>query len=155
MRRSGLHMTTAALIALLPAVAPLAVAATPDAGLRAAVRAANAEWATAMKTGDAAVIAAPYADDAVFVLVDGTTLHGRAAIEAMYRDGFAKAGVASTTCIASKRLDRDGDLAVETGDADVGVVRDGRPVSRHGRYLTVWQAQADGHWKIVRNLVLP
>lgn len=142
-------------VALLLAAATSALATPPDAALRRAVAEANADWAAAMKTGDAAVIAAPYTDDAVFVLVDGSSVRGRAAIEAMYRDGFAKAGVASTTCIASKRLDRDGDLAVETGDADVGVVRDGRPVSRHGRYLTVWQAQADGHWKIVRNLVLP
>lgn len=143
------------LVLLLLAATASAVATPPDAALRQAVARANAEWATAMKTGDAAVIAAPYTDDAVFVLVDGRCVRGRAAIEAMYRDGFAKAGPASTTRIASKRLDRDGDLAVESGDADVGVLRDGKPVVQHGRYLTVWQAQADGQWKIVRNLVLP
>ncbi|HSR64252.1 MAG TPA: SgcJ/EcaC family oxidoreductase [Xanthomonadaceae bacterium] len=140
---------------LLLALSTGAMATPSDAALRADVRRANAEWAEAMKTGDAAVIAAPYTDDAVFVLADGSSVRGRAAIEAMYRDGFGKGGTAHTTAIASASLVRDGDLAYESGGADVGVLRDGKPVTRHGRYLTVWQRQGDGHWKIVRNLVLP
>jgi uncharacterized protein (TIGR02246 family) len=132
-----------------------AVAGNPDAALREAVRKANAEWAEAMKTGDAAVIAAPYTDDAVFVLADGTCLHGRAETEKLYRDGFEKGGRASSTKIESKSLVRDGDVAYESGFAEVGVVRDGKPITRGSRYLTVWRAQPDGQWKILRNVVLP
>ena len=132
-----------------------AAAAELDAALHDTVQKANAEWAEAMKTGDAVVIAAPYADDAVFVLPDGKALQGRAAIEALYRDGFAKGGLASATKIDSKSLVRDDDLAYESGNADITVMRQGKPVTRGGRYLTVWQAQADGTWKIMRNLVLP
>jgi uncharacterized protein (TIGR02246 family) len=131
-----------------------ALASGPDA-LGTTVQKANAEWAEAMKTGDAAVIAAPYADDAVFVLSDGQTLRGRAAIEALYRDGFAKGGLASDTKIDSKSLVRDGNFAYESGSADVTVMREGKPVTRGGRYLTVWQMQSDGAWKILRNIVLP
>lgn len=139
---------------LLVFMTTVVVAGTPDA-LETTVRKANAEWAEAMKSGDATVIAAPYADDAVFVLPDGKILLGRVAIEALYRDGFAKGGLASDTKIDSKSLVRDGDFAYESGSADVTVMRQGKPVTRGGRYVTVWQAQADGTWKIVRNLVLP
>lgn len=149
----GLRWVASAIMVLLLA-AGAAVAGEPDA-LHGAVAKANAEWAEAMKTGDAAVIAAPYTDDAVFVLADGKIVNGRASIEAMYRDGFRKGGVASATKIDSKSLVRDGDFAYESGSADVTVVRQGKPVTRGGRYLTVWQAQHDGAWKIVRNLVLP
>ena len=141
--------------ALLLFVAANTVAARPDSDLEKAVAKANAEWAEAMKTGDAAVIAAPYTDDSVFVLADGKTLQGRAAVEQMYRDGFQKGGPASTTKIESKRLVRDGDMAYESGYAEVGVVRQGKPITRGSRYLTVWQAQPDGAWKILRNIVLP
>jgi uncharacterized protein (TIGR02246 family) len=141
---------------LLLFVAAAAVAAGPDdVALREAVRKANAEWTEAMKTGDAAVIAAPYTDAAVFVLADGRCLQGRAAIEQLYRDGFQKAGPARSTRIDSRQLVRDGDLAYESGFAEVGMVRQGKPVVRGSRYLTVWQAQADGQWKILRNVVLP
>jgi uncharacterized protein (TIGR02246 family) len=140
---------------LLFCVAATAVAVRSDDALHAAVRKANSEWAAAMKSGDAAVIAAPYTDNAVFVLVDGRSLQGRAAIEQMYREGFQKGGTASSTKIQSRSLVRDGDLAYESGYADVGVVRDGTPVTRGGRYLTVWQRQVDGAWKILRNIVLP
>ena len=154
MRFERLHATCVAIVLLL-LVATRAVATTSDGALHEAVEHANADWAEAMKRGDAAAIAAPYTDDAVFVLADGKTVQGRAAIEAMYRDGFQRGGNASATRIASKQLVRDGDFAYESGDADVTVLRQGKAVTRGGRYLTVWQAQADGAWKIVRNLVLP
>jgi uncharacterized protein (TIGR02246 family) len=153
MRRHPLHSVLLGVALLLLAAG--AVAGDADAALKSAVRKANAEWAEAMKTGDAAVIAAPYTDDAVFVLADGKTLLGRAAIEAMYRNGFRKGGLASATTIDSKSLVRDGDLAYESGSADVSVVRQDKTITKRGRYLTVWQAQSDGAWKIVRNLVLP
>jgi len=46
-------------------------------------------------------------------------------------------------------------LASGVTSSDVGVVRDGKPVTRGGGYLTVWQLQTDGAWKILRNIVLP
>jgi len=155
MRPARLRSILMATGALLLFVAGNAMAASPDSNLEKAVAKANAEWAAAMKTGDAVVIAAPYTDDSVFVLADGKSLQGRAAVEQMYRDGFQKGGPASTTKIDSKRLVRDGDMAYESGYAEVGVVRQGKPVTRGSRYLTVWQAQADGAWKILRNIVLP
>lgn len=151
LRRAGRR----AAMAMLLLVATAAYAEDSGHALDTAVHTANAEWAQAMKTGDAAAIAAPYTDDAVFVLADGKVVHGRAAIETMYRDGFRKGALATATTIATKHLVRDGEFAYESGAADVTVVRQGRTVTQGGRYLTVWQAQADGAWKIVRNIVLP
>ena len=138
-------------LSLLSAVA----VAAESTKLEATIRKANSEWAAAMKTGDAATIAAPYTDTAIFVLVDGTVIKGRAAIENMYRTGFERAGIATSTKIVSAKVVRDGDLAYESGYGEVGIVAGGKPTVRHSRYLTVWQRQSDDEWKIIRNLVLP
>ena len=131
--------------ALLLFVAANAMAESPDSNLEKAVAKANAEWAAAMKTGDAAVIAAPYTDNAVFVLADGRTLQGRAAVEQMYRDGFQKGGTAGSTKIDVQEPGARRRHGVQSGYAEVGVVRQGKPVTRGGRYLTVWQRRRMAH----------
>lgn len=110
---------------------------------------------TAVKTGDAATIAAPYANDAVFILADGTCIRGRAEIEKMYRAGFERGGVAASARIDSKKLVVDGNLAYESGYGEIGRIKDGKVATSGGRYLTVWQRAANGEWKIIRNIVLP
>lgn len=140
--------------ALSLAIAAAAHAAGPlDPRLREAVERANAEWVSAMKTGDAAVIAAPYAERGVFVFQDGSTVVGRDAIEKLYRSSFEKKGLASALTIRSEKLEADGDLAYEWGRATIEMRKDGKTASSGGPYLTVWQRQADGSWKIIRNLV--
>ena len=151
--RSG--VLSAAAVLLMVTGADSMAAASGDAKLDSAVKKANDDWAAAMKTGDAAAIAAPYADDAVFVGIDGTCLRGRDAIKKLYDTRFDQTGHASSTTINAKSIILDGDLAYESGDAEMGFVKDGKPVVRGGRYLTVWQRQADGDWKILRNIVLP
>jgi conserved hypothetical protein len=126
-----------------------------DPKLHHAIEKANSEWAAAMKTGDAAVIVAPYTDNAVFIGFDGTCTQGRTEIEKMYRARFDRAGLANSTKIDSKRLVVDGDLAYESGYAEIGSLKDGKLSTNGGRFLTVWQRQTDGDWKILRNVVLP
>jgi uncharacterized protein (TIGR02246 family) len=126
-----------------------------DPKLERAVRKANSDWEVAVKTGDAAAIAAPYAPDAVFVLVDGSCVRGRAEIERMYRTRFESTGLAASARIESKKVVVDGDLAYESGYGEVGRMKEGKPTSSGGRYLTVWQRGADGDWRIIRNIVLP
>ena len=108
-----------------------------------------------MKTGDAATIAAPYAPDAVFVSADGSCTNGRSAVEQMYRDRFTKQGVAIATRIESKRFVQDDDYAYEWGYGETTVNRLAKMVTAGGRYLTVWRRDADGRWRIFRNVVLP
>ena len=108
-----------------------------------------------MKTGDAAAIAAPYTDDAVFVGIDGACTRGRAEIEKMYRARFERSGLAKSTRINSRRVVVDGNLAYESGSGEIGRLREGKLSTDSARFLTVWQRQGDGQWKILRNVVLP
>jgi uncharacterized protein (TIGR02246 family) len=120
---------------------------------RPAIEHANADWVRAMQAGDAAAIAAAYADDGLFVLPDGAVAKGRAAVEALYARGRANAarivggGIESqgTAC-------GDGGLIFEWGRGALRVRgADGRETEQGGAYLTVWK-EIGGGWKIVRNM---
>lgn len=126
-----------------------------DPKLDRAVEKANSEFIVAMKTGDAATIAAPYTDDASFITIDGACVQGRTEIEKMYRDRFARVGLVRSTKIDSKKLVVDNDLAYESGYGEIEFLKDGKVSVSRGRFLTVWQRQTNGDWKILRNVVLP
>ena len=126
-----------------------------DPKLDRAVEKANSDFVVAMKTGDAAIIAAPYAENASFITIDGACVQGRTEIEKLYRDRFARGGLASSTKINSKKLVVDNDLAYESGYGEIGVLKDDKLSIKGGRFLTVWQRQTNGDWKILRNVVLP
>ena len=141
-------------ILLIIGLADAMAASSGDAKLDQAIQKANSEFLTASKSGDAATIAAPYADNGVFLLPDGSCIRGRTEIEKMYRTSFEKAGPPTSTNLDSKNVVVDGDLAYEMGNAEVSGMKEGKLVTRTSRYLTIWQRQPDGEWKIVRNIVL-
>ncbi len=131
------------------------VPAGADPRLVAAVTKANRDFEVAMTKSDTASIVSPYTDDAVFVSTDGTATKGREAIEQLYRDRFAKSGPAIESRIESDQLVTDGDFAYERGRGSITREVKGRRVTDRARFLTVWQRQPDGDWKIFRNVVLP
>ncbi len=149
---------------LLLAVLPLVLAAQKPArtgGDSAAdvppklaqdVKAGNQDWIEGLKVGDADRIAASYSSDSVFVNAAGDCVRGPAAIAALYREVMAKFGRATEAFVRSDALRADHDLAFESGFAEA---RFANGAVRRGRYSTVWKLQADGRWKIVRNMSLP
>lgn len=112
------------------------------------------DWLVAMQAGDAARLAAPYAQDAIFVTPTGQVVVGREAIADLYRKGFAGGGK-----VVSGGIHRDGaqagglGLVYEWGHGG-SVRRDasGREVTHEGAYLTVWRRDATGAWQIIRNM---
>jgi ketosteroid isomerase-like protein len=142
-------------MAIAASEGPRVVPAGADPRLLAAVKKANSDFEIAMTKSDTATIAEPYTADAVFVSPDGTATKGCAAIEQLYRDRFAKSGPALETRIVSEELMLDGNFAYERGRGSITRrVREER-VTDWARFLTVWQRQPDGGWKIFRNVVLP
>lgn len=131
----------------------LLTALAANAGeLRSDIRRGNDDWIRAMKTRDAALVTRVYADDATFCKVDGTCVHGRIEIEALYHARFANMKPARRGKVHSTQIVRDGELAYEWGHAEV-TTAEGKISG--GKYLTVWRHEKSGAWKIFRNLVLP
>lgn len=121
---------------------------------RAAIDAANTDWLPAMQAHDAVRVAEPYASGALFITSHGNVITGHAAIERFYANAFAHA----KNRIVSGQLVEDGigsagKMIYEWGHANLETRNAaGRVVADSGAYLTVWQHQSNGGWKIIRNL---
>jgi ketosteroid isomerase-like protein len=92
------------------------------------------------------------AEDGQMIRSTGT-ITGRAAI----REAMARAFADTAFSLTWEPLQADagaaGDLGYTNGRYEARF-RDatGNPVARTGRYLTVWKKQADGTWKVVRDI---
>jgi uncharacterized protein (TIGR02246 family) len=160
-QRFGSALLVVMALALAPKLAAQ-VPATADsttvpAAVRAMIDSVNAAWIPQLQRKDAAGIAAPYADDGMLVDPTGETYRGRAAVEEAMRTSLARLG---TTQVGGRLVQdgitRVGTLIYEWGHADLEISVPGRPTAHSaGRYLTVWQQDPTGRWRILRNLSLP
>ena len=138
------------------ATAPRLDTAAILASARPEIDAANAAWFPGMQRRDADAIAAAYADSGLFIAGDGAVTRGRAAVARMYAARFARLRPIRNGGVVQDGLTVVGPTRiVEWGHGwlELAPERDGQPpVRSEGSYLTVWQREADGHWRIVRNL---
>jgi ketosteroid isomerase-like protein len=123
-----------------------------DPAARKDIDAGNQAWVTGMKEGRAALIATTYAENALDCAATGECVKGRAAIEDYMRARIAKLGRASFAAATSLGSVQQGDFVYEWGRSEVSF-DDGQKVAH--RYLTVWQRQPEGVWKIFRNMPIP
>lgn len=135
---------------LLPACS---FAQTPvSAAARRGIDAGNQAWVEAMKRGEAKLIAAWYAEDAVDCSAAGECLQGRDAIERQFAERARKLGRASSASVTSKGASEQGDFVYEWGEARASFPNGSRVA---GNYLTVWRAKPGGGWEIFRNIAIP
>lgn len=106
---------------------------------------------SAMKAKDATPVMGVYAENAVSYSPNLPPIVGKAAIAENNKQWFASIEPDS---IAAGRdgLLSSGDLAVETGWFYFKGKMFGQAAADSGRYINVWQRQADGSWKIVRDM---
>jgi uncharacterized protein (TIGR02246 family) len=149
------HLALALGAAVLLAGASAAASPADLASARAVIDRVDADWLDAMKAKDAERLAEAYAPDGIFVLSDGKTIVGRAAIADFYRARVAKIGQ-----VLAGGIHRDGvaegagGLVYEWGHGGSTTVdAAGHRSTSGGPYLTVWKRDTAGAWVIVRNLV--
>lgn len=144
----------AAIILVQPTGAPSTTPIPADA--RAQIARANSDWLPAVQRQDVKAIVEPYADEAVFVTATGESVKGRDAIEQLMRDRFARGGRVAGGTLRQDDLVATGTMIYEWGHADleIGGAPGQPPAHTVGRYLTVWQRDASGRWRIIRNLSL-
>ncbi len=163
---SRLYPTCAILAGLILAVgfggtpaaarpAHAAEARSAIASARPAIEKADADWFADIQAGDPERLAAPYAQDGLFIGADGAVHAGKPAIIELYR-----ARSASKRRAVSGEIVRDGlgygghGLVYEWGHGHlVSINEAGKTVTSGGPYLTVWRRDAGGQWAIARNLV--
>lgn len=132
-------------------VAMLSMAQTPDVSARASVDAGNQAWIDGVKTQDVKHIIATYAEDAVDCGPTGECIRGRLQIERHMTTQLASLGRASSAAVKTWGSTEQGSFIYEWGQAEATF--DGKKLVE--KYLTVWQKQPEGTWKIFRNMVIP
>jgi ketosteroid isomerase-like protein len=137
-----------------PAAATLAGTPTADAAaVRQAIDSINARFGVAALKADTAALAGFYTDDAIFMAPNMPASRGHDAIA----KGFA--GMTSAMKLTAFKLQAQdvivaGDYAIETGTFDLAGSAPKANKAQHdvGKYLVLWKKQADGSYKIARDI---
>jgi ketosteroid isomerase-like protein len=143
---------TLTLLALLLPVAALAQTTPTSASARAGIDAGNQAWIDGVKAGDVARIIATYAEHSVECGPTGACIEGRAAIGQHMKTEYAKLGRANSASVSSWGSTQSAGFVYEWGQAQA-TFHNGKNIV--DKYVTIWQRQRDGSWKIFRNLVIP
>lgn len=131
-------------------------ASTPKAAVDhnvAAIAKVRNEYAAAWKTGIADRVAGLYADDGVVLYPNNPALVGKSAILRYFKTFFDQF-VPTNFELASDEVTVAGDWAFDRGTYKLGIVPKGGAEAIHdyGKYLVILQRQADGSWKVARDM---
>jgi|WetSurMetagenome_2_1015567.scaffolds.fasta_scaffold89913_2 uncharacterized protein (TIGR02246 family) len=120
-----------------------------------AIKALRDKVTAAYNSTDAAALAATYADDAIMMNPNQETVEGKQAIQASYEAMFKEnAGkVAVTLVLTPLETQVAGDWAFDRGNATSTITpKSGKPMEQAGKYLVIVKRQADGSWKLHREI---
>lgn len=153
MRGIGLLLAAPLLgLACARPASPPASASTDVAAVRQAIESANAQFFDALKRGDTVAARANYAEDAVVMMPNEGAWRGQPAVAKGFAGFLAQAAVTEGGTTTQDVM-VSGDMAVETGSFEWTLSpKNGKPIKDKGKYVTVWRRQADGSWKIVRDI---
>jgi ketosteroid isomerase-like protein len=119
---------------------------------RRQIDAGNQEWIDGMKQGNVDLLVKGYTADAVDCSPKGECIRGGPALAEHSKEIVAKFGKAVSASVVSIGSIQQGQFVYEWGEATAKFTGGKSIVDR---YLTVWQEQPDGTWKVFRNLVIP
>jgi uncharacterized protein (TIGR02246 family) len=132
-----------------------AAAAAPvdEAAVRSEIEATNARGAAAINAADIPGWLTVYADDAVVMWPNGPATRGKADTEAAARALLAGATI-SGAAFTTEGVTVFGNDALETGTYVMTLTpkTGGSAINDKGKYMTHWKKQADGTWKIARDI---
>src|SRR5688572_25720632 len=124
-----------------------------NSAVREAIEAQNGKLMAAFKAGDPAAAAAVYTSDAMFMAPNAPAMAGDSGIVQGLRGLFSQITVTDFT-LTIRDVMVAGDLAVETGMYTMTYGQKGgnTVITDKGKYLTVFKRQADGSWKLARDI---
>ncbi|MFY9675177.1 MAG: nuclear transport factor 2 family protein [Terriglobales bacterium] len=133
-----------------PAPAPAAPPDTRAADMQA-VKDVEAAWMKDAATKDPAKWASYFTDDGAGLYPGAPTVTGKDALKAAVTPMMADPNFALTFSSNKVVASKGGDMVFAQGTYEMTMTnpKTKKPVTDHGKYLTVYTKQADGSWKAV------
>jgi uncharacterized protein (TIGR02246 family) len=129
-----------------------AVLAT-DTKIEQALRDLDAKWSAAAGAKDVNKTVSYYAEDAVVMPPNAPSAKTRETIRTAWKEMLTTPGAAISWKTTKVEVAKSGDLACLSGTYELGMNdASGKPVNDRGKYVEVWQKQADGTWKVVADI---
>jgi ketosteroid isomerase-like protein len=145
------RVTPALAIVLLAWVCPLQAA--DETAVRDAIRTAEERFARAHIKGDVPAMMEVYADDAVIFPPGEGAVSGKRAVAQWMTRMQATSPRMAREQFETASLDVCEDFAVETGNIAMQFETPGTvPATMRAPYVTEWKRQADGSWKIQKDI---
>ncbi len=143
-------------LALSACAAPSPEPAPPVdlAAVKDAIQAREREWSAAFLTADGAAVAALYTEDAASIPATGDWHRGRGAIAQDMQSQFDSVTFTTREDITDEVIPVGPDHVFEVGHYTAsGTYKvGGKPRTPSGRYVVLWRKDADGAWRIHRDM---
>ncbi|MEO7713591.1 MAG: DUF4440 domain-containing protein [Gemmatimonadaceae bacterium] len=129
------------------------MSATNDrATVQLAIDSALVGYRDGLLKGDTAKMSNVYTDDAMVLFPNAPLARGRSGINKL-NAGLLAAFTVTAASFKTTDLIVTGDYAIETGTYEMTMrPKTGAPIADVGKYVSIWQKQPDGSWKMVRDI---
>jgi ketosteroid isomerase-like protein len=123
-------------------------ASAADTKIEQALRDADAEWSAAAAAKDLDKTVSYYSDDAIVMPPNASAATTKEAVRKVWQDLIASPGLAVSWKATKVEAAKSGDLAYVSGTYEETMTdASGKLVKDRGKYVEVWEKQADGKWK--------
>ena len=110
------------------------------------------EYTAALASGDAAALAAMFADDAIMMPPNAKALAGKQAIQDMWAANFEKATYKATIAAAESEVAGGWMYGRGTYTTTVTPKAGGEAIEDTGKWMSISKSMPDGTWKIYRHI---
>lgn len=126
----------------------IALAAETKSADEQTIRDLESQWSKAAGAKDLETVLSFYDDDATVLPPNASAANTKNAIRQLWSGLFATPGFALSWKTTKVEMGKSGDMAYATGTYEFSMNdADGKTTADHGKYVTVWEKQADGKWK--------
>ena len=121
-----------------------------DTKIEQELRDLDAKWSAAAGAKDIDKTISYYAEDAIVMPPNAPSAKTRETIRTAWKEMLTTPGAAIRWKTAQVKVSKSGDMAYASGTYEL-TMNDprGNPINDRGKYLVVWEKQADGTWKCV------
>jgi ketosteroid isomerase-like protein len=129
-------------------LAAAAVCLAGDTKIEQALRDLDAQWSAAAGAKDLDKTVSYYSTDAIVLPPNAPSATTKESIRKVWQDLIASPGLVITWKATKVEVAKSGDLACLSGTYELTMNdASGKPVNDRGKYVEVWEKQADGKWK--------